>query len=493
MSNQIQNPNVKNLILFIFLLAVLLSLQAVSFVFSGNDIEAECDWGNIEQSEKNLSKDEYRELLEKCKVYYEQKTDEIEGDIDKTEEEKKSLANKIANLKSKVKSLDYQIYQGNIMVKDLGSQIGDTELSIIQTSVKVDGIEENLTHLLQLRYEQDRVSTIEILLAEASLSDFFDNLMALEALNLKTQELLKNIKDLKNNLENQKASMDIEKNDLENMVIIQTIQKNDSDKQKKEQEYFLQLTELEYQKYLNEKKEAEQNAIRIGNMLFELIEVPEGGIQFEDAVEIAKEISKYTGVRPAFSLAVLWQETKIGKVKGGCYLKNTETGDGVYIKTGNRAPKTMKPSRDVFPFLNIISSLNSAGKLGTDAYNTPVSCCMIQSDGSYFGWGGAMGPAQFIPSTWMLFKDVIEQKTGETPANPWNVRDAFLANSLYLKDLGASSQTFDKEIYSALRYFGCTTAWCRKYYGEPVMRVATCLQDYIDKGSMSASCESLVF
>ena len=44
--------------------------------------------------------------------------------------------------------------------------------------------------------------------------------------------------------------------------------------------------------------------------------------------------------------------------------------------------------------------------LGRDPYNTPVSCWIpimlveFQSD-----WGGAMGPAQFIASTWNLFAD----------------------------------------------------------------------------------------
>ena len=127
-------------------------------------------------------------------------------------------------------------------------------------------------------------------------------------------------------------------------MIIQTLQKNESSANQKEQEYLLKLTESEYQRYLKEKKEAEETVVKIGNQLFELLEVPEGGIKFEDAVRIAKEVSKQTGVRAALSLAVLWQETRIGQLKGGCYLRDTKTGDGVYIKTNNVAPRTMKPS-----------------------------------------------------------------------------------------------------------------------------------------------------
>jgi len=49
--------------------------------------------------------------------------------------------------------------------------------------------------------------------------------------------------------------------------------------------------------------------------------------------------------------------------------------------------------------------------LGLDPYSTQVSCPMS------FGWGGAMGPAQFIPSTWILYKSKLSSILGKTP-NP---------------------------------------------------------------------------
>lgn len=462
-------------------------------IFAENDLSAECEWNHIEKSEQGLSKEEYRELLEKCKTYYEQKSAALEGDINKTEAEKKTLANAIYIFRNKIQSLDYQISQSNIMIKDLGLQIGNTKTSINKTDSKIGDIKGKLAILLQLRYEEDRKSIIEIFLGEETMSDFFDNLMALESLNANTQTFLKNIRNLKLDLETQRSSMDAEQDDLKNFVIIQEIQKQESAQQKREQESLLSFTEQEYQKYLEEKAETEEMASKIGNLLFEMIEVPEGGMKFEDAVELAREVSKKTGIRAAFSLGIMWQETKIGKVQGGCYLKNTNNGDGIYIKTGNKAPRTMKASRDVQPFLSIIKSLNAAGKLKTDAFNTPVSCCMILKSGEYFGYGGAMGPAQFIPSTWMIYKEKIEKATGNIPANPWNVRDAFLANAFFLKDKGAGKQTYESEIYAALKYFGCTSAWCRRNYGTPVMRAADCIQEYMDKGAMSVRCRDLIF
>jgi len=130
-------------------------------------------WGNIEKGEKELSKEDYRVLLEKCKVYYEEKSADLEQDITKTAEEKKTLANKISSFRSKIQNLNYQISQSNIMIKDLGVQIEDTQGSITQTSLKIEEIRERLALNVRLRYEEDQKSTIEILLAEETLSGFF--------------------------------------------------------------------------------------------------------------------------------------------------------------------------------------------------------------------------------------------------------------------------------------------------------------------------------
>ena len=474
-----------------FIIAILASFFILGLNVSAQD-DGDCAWDKIEQGEKSLPKEQFQALLEKCKVYYEQKSTQLEGDIKKTAGDKKTLSNEITTLRSKIKNLDYKISQSSIMVKDLSVQIKSTENSIGQTQGQILTIQERLGLTFQLRYEEDHKSIVEVLLGERSLSAFFDNLVALENLNMSIQDLLAEIKGLKTNLETQKSAMDGEKKELESTIAMQNLQKTDSAKQKAKQEDFLKMTEKEYQRYLAEQKDAKGKVSKIGSLLFQLLEVPEGGIKFEDAVAMAKTVASQTGIRAAFSLGILWQETRLGQVQGGCYLKDTTTGDGVYIKSGNKAPQTMKPSRDVPKFLELVASLNQASKLKTDAYSTPVSCCMIKG-GEYFGWGGAMGPAQFIPSTWALYAEKIEKITNNVPANPWNVRDAFLANALYLKDLGAGSQTYDKEIYAAMKYFGCTTSWCQTNYGRPVMTASSCMQDYIDDGSMSQTCSDLIF
>jgi len=394
----------------------------------------------------------------------------IDEDIQKTETEKKTLQNQIYILKSRIRKLDLQIYQSKIMIEDLSEQMKDTENSILETTAKINESRKHLACNLQLIYEADQKSLIEILLSEKELSDFFDDLMKLEALNAKSQELLKNIEDLKTQLEDQKEALESEKQDLENLVLLQTLQRKESAQAKEEKDYLLRLTEEEYQKKLQTKEEKEKRAAEIRARIFELIGVPKAPT-FGEAYEIAKYVSSITGVRPALILAVLEQESDIGKNVGQCYLKNPSTGEGVVAFNGKKVSRVMKPSRDVPYFLQITK------ELGRDPYNTLVSCPM------QYGWGGAMGPAQFIPSTWMLYKDKVSAITGKS-ADPWDIKDSFLAAALYLADYGATKQTYNSEWAAAMIYFSGTTKRTRYngygFYGDSVMRKAERIQGEIE-------------
>ena len=91
--------------------------------------------------------------------------------------------------------------------------------------------------------------------------------------------------------------------------------------------------------------------------------------------------------------------------------------------------------------------------LNLDPDTMLVSC--PNADGAY---GGAMGPAQFVPSTWNLYASAVAGVTGDNPPSPWNDADAFVATALYLKD----GMTGCQAVYSAvLSQERCTAA---KYY-----------------------------
>ncbi len=447
--------------LIILLISSALFLPSFSFA---EDLESICNLNTIESQCNVLEATECRKLLEKCEAYYSEQSAKIGEDINKTEAEKNTLTNKIYSLNKKIKNLNYQISQSNLIIKDLGFQIEDTTESIGNTVLTIENSEKKLAKILRSIYEEDQKPVVEILLADESISGFFNNLVALESLNTKNRELLQNIKSLRINLEDQKVYLGEEKEDLEYMVKIQTTQKQQNSQTKQEQEYYLEMTEKEYQKYLEEKEAVDQKASEIRARIFELIGVSKAPT-FGEAYEIARYVEKMTGVRPAFLLAVLTQESNMGKNVGQCYLSNSKTGAGIIIKSGANISRVMKPTRDVDPFLIITK------ELGRDPYATPVSCPMS------YGWGGAMGPAQFIPKTWMGYRDRLKEITGR-PADPWNINDAFLAAGVYLADYGAKSQTYNGEFNAALSYFAgpgwASSSYKKVYerdYGNPIMSI----------------------
>ena len=270
---------------------------------------------------------------------------------------------------------------------------------------------------------------------------------------------------------------------MEQTVQIQTFQREESARTKGEQEYYLNLTEQEYQKQLEEKEEAEGKAAEIRAKIYELIGVRKE-VTYEEALEIAKYAASLIGIRPALLLGVLSQESAIGRNVGQCYIKNTSTGAGVVAYNGKTISRVMNPTRDIPHFLNIIKELNNNKGLSLDPFETLISCPMS------FGWGGAMGPAQFIPSTWILYENKIKEKIGGAP-DPWDIRDASIAASIYLKD---GMNRYGTEGSAVQAYF-CgrpkNDYWC-SWYEKNVLYLARCHQDFIDSGSMSLECQRSV-
>ncbi len=398
-----------------------------------------------------------RQTLEEELAKLEQEIVQYEGDIAETRAEKKTLQNKIYILRSEITKVNLQIEYNNIMIKDLGVQLEDTKTSITKTSSKIEESREKLVHILKAIYEEDQKTTIEILLFGDNLSDFFSNLVALEALLSRNQELLDNIKQLKGSLENQQQYLDTEKTDLESLLKIQILQQQESQTVKQEQEWLLEKTkgeESEYQKLLAERQE---KAAEIRSRIFDLIGVKEAPT-FGEALELAREIEKMTGVRPALLLAVMTQESNIGKNVGQCYLPEDPDENASRRVMAYGPPRSKRD--DVALFIEICQ------ELGRDPYNTPISCPMS------YGWGGAMGPAQFIPSTWIIYKERVKEVSGKITADPWNIKDAFLASALYLGDYGAKKQTPNGEWRAAMIYFSGSTNTKYRFYGDSVLRLA---------------------
>jgi len=474
------NYKMKNFIILFFLFGIVLA-NSPAIVFA-EDLATQC--AQISESSNgcsSMTEAQCKELLEKCSAFYDQQSAQINEDLTKTAAQKATLQGQVSSLKKKIQNLEYQISQSNVMVKSLNIQIKDTQESINQATEDIDSSEVQLASILRTIHEEDQKPAFVVLL-EGSLSDFFSNIAYLENLDSKVSELLDSTKNLQNYLTGQKEKMDGEVGQLQKTIVLQSSQKAENEANKKTQEQYLNMTEAQYQQQLADKKDIEAKKAKIQSMLFSLAgtddtEAP----SFGEAIEIAKNVGNLVGIRPAFLLAIISQESAIGRNVGRCYLTDPVTGNGKN-SSGAVATRVMKPTRDVNPFLSITKSL------GKEYSSTPVSCWIpAYVSGQAYGWGGAMGPAQFIASTWMIYNDKIQKLLNKTP-NPWAIKDAFTASGLYLADLGATAKTSAAENKAAAKYYGMAGS-----YNASVMNRASCIQTFIDEGTMSTYCENLIF
>jgi len=379
--------------------------------------------------------------------------------------EKQSLGRDIKLLNATIERANLNVKAKMLQISRLGDGIADKERAVSDLEKRIERERQSLAQLIKKTNELDQTNFIELMLTNENISEALIDLDSFDAVRdgLKNStDALKSVKSdteaAKKELEERQRKEADAKAELERNRRI--VQQNEKDKQQ-----LLSITknkEKEYQTVLSDRK---KKAAQIRAALFALRD--SGEIPFGKALEYANLVNQVSGVRPAFLLAVFMQESSFGKNQGSCYVKASD-GSGVSVKSGKAFAKVMHATRDLPPFLEITKSL------GRDPYNTLVSCPQE------VGYGGAMGAAQFIPSTWVMYEKKVMKGTGASVADPWSARDAFMAAGLYLSDIGAGSGSYSGERDAACRYFSgkkCSASSWAATYGTQVMQKATNIQE----------------
>ncbi len=401
----------------------------------------------------------------------------LTGTIAQTKQQGVSLKNDITVLSKKIEQSKLKIQAHNKAISRINGTISEKNRSINVLDAKMDREKDSLAQIMRKTRYLEQYSVLDFGLQADSLSTFFSDADSFSTLNRALNQSFDDIKVTKTDLETVKSELEVAKDEETEKKLAQESEKKKVESNQKEKNTLLTITknqETEYKKVLAAR---EKEAATIRARLFELRDT--GSISFGQAYDFALAASKTTGVRPALILAILMQESALGINVGACYLKDYNTGDGVSIKTGAIKPRTMHPTRDVPVFTSFMS------KIGRDPQKTPISCWIAAySGGKPSGWGGAMGPSQFIPSTWQLFEDRIEKITGSSFADPWKPYHAITATSLYLEDLGAIAGNEASERNAACKYYSgrsCASSSAGAGYGNSVMKKLYAMQADIDK------------
>ncbi|KKR21060.1 MAG: hypothetical protein UT50_C0014G0009 [Candidatus Moranbacteria bacterium GW2011_GWA2_39_41] len=303
-------------------------------------------------------------------------------------------------------------------------QVGTTKNKIVETVTEINRKESELQNLndqielykkilaayLQELYFDNQDPLIQLAMANENLNDIFGNTD--QTLNIK-EKILGLMQDI----------------DSSQQVISQT--KEELADKKAEHEKLLQQQKVAQGEIVGDIQESQATIAELQKKIAELRSALSSFLgksystkDIDDAVAFA---SKATGVRKAFLQAELIVETGYGTFTGGCTYKN------IRMKTA-----------DVNQFLKTADELSKA--YGGDYKKKKLSCSP-----KWGGYGGAMGVAQFMPTTWIGYKAKISAKTGSNPADPWDLADGITGMAIKLAAGGATSKS--GEFLASKRYY----------------------------------------
>lgn len=377
--------------------------------------------------------------------------------LNSKQQQSASLQRDIDILNAKIKEAQLAIKARDLTIQSLSDDISNKQRTIGELSDKLDREKESLGQILRKTNELDLLSLPDFVLSSQSLSDFFVDFDTFNSVKQELQQSFAVVGATRDETESQKTVLEDKRSEQLELRRIQELQRQTIQKQQAEKNNLLKITKGQEKIYQQILAQKEKDAATIRTALFSLTGA--GAIPFEKAYQYAVEVGSQTGLRPAFILGIIAEESNLGENVG----------------TGNWKTD-MHPTRDQPVFQTICQ------ELGLNPDMMPVS------KKAWYGWGGAMGPAQFIPSTWVLYKDRISKLSQSTPPNPWNPRDAFYAAGILLQDNGGAKGTRADERLAALRYLaGWKNASKPAYafYGDEVMDLADKYQQQIDilKGS----------
>jgi membrane-bound lytic murein transglycosylase B len=384
--------------------------------------------------------------------------------IDDTKAKANTIQGDVTILDAQIRKAQAEINQRTSAINTLASTINQKSKTIATLESQLEDGRASLAKLLREKSLSDNTSLVVLALSGGTLTDFFQNADRINAIDASLQEKFDELRGVKTMTEAQKEALAAQQSQQLDAKKDVEAKKSVIDQSKSEKTNLLAATKNDEAAYNKVLADRQAKAAAIKAALFPLRDA--AAIQFGDALKFAQAAQRVTGTDAALALAILTQESNLGTNVGQCYMTDDATGNGKGKNTGTPFKGVMNPTRDVPPFLAL------SRQLGFDPHSQVVSCPIA----SVGGWGGAMGPAQFIPSTWAMYAARVAAGSGKAVANPWSAQDAIMAMSFLLADNGASAGGYTANFNAAARYYagwnGPASAAGRSYATQVMAKVA---------------------
>jgi len=423
-------------------ISVVAALMLLSFGFAPINTQAQSDERRAELES------ELRDLQSEI--------DEQEQRLGVKRQERQTLERDVEILEAEIAKSQLQIRQNDIRINELSGGINQRQEYVSDLNEEIERKRDSLAELIRRRASVSDLSLVELVLSNENLSEFFSDINAVQSINGSLQTRFAEIRQARQEAEEEREVLANQRDRVTDTRQAIAAQKADVEQKEQEKEELATIARNEERSYEDVLQEKQARAAQIRAELFSLRDVQ--AIPFGDALDFARDVSRSTGVRPAFLLAIIQQESNLGQNVGTCNRPNDPPA--------KQWDQIMKPTRDIEPYKRITSAL------GLNPESRPLSCPFGN------GWGGAMGPAQFIPSTWEAYQNRIANAVGVSVPNPWNPPHAFMASGIFLADLGAGTGGYTAERRAALQYYagGNWQSPGVQFYGDQVLQRAENIQ-----------------
>jgi peptidoglycan hydrolase CwlO-like protein len=366
---------------------------------------------HAEDPDKELSQEE-KEKLEEKEEKYEEEKEEYEEKLEKEEKKKADLQGNLSAVNSSLGATQRTI---DDVIEDIEEKEKDIERHDAQIKELQDRIilyKGSLSETMRRYYFAQNNRSIVAIIENDGTDRFLDKTDSLEQLRSQVVEAVHKVDNAKNSQEQKKNELSDLKEEKEKLL---------AEHRSVESTLLAQSAAVRTEIIKVDTSMAELNA-KLSAVEGKLSALLGKSFNTDDIADAAKFASKKTGVSKSFILGMLVVETNLGRYTGGCIYKESKMGDA---------------NEKIFK--RICKDLDYNYK------KKKVSCPLS------YGIGGAMGVAQFMPTTWSGYESKIAKYTGHSPPDPWSLTDGVMAMAIKLANDGATKDS--GEFDAARRYY----------------------------------------
>lgn len=339
-------------------------------------------------------------------VFTAENVDDVQKSLEKTQTELDKEQKDLQKSQSNLSVTQSQINTTANLIVKTEKEISQKEADLKRLEDKIKLNKKILSVYTQEMYYNDQEVGWALNLDSKNFNDYFENFDQILSVKEKFVTVVEEIKGDKKDVENVKEELAEKKVEHQELLVV---------KQTEKKEIVGDIIESEVTIENLQKKMAKLRST-LSSFLGKSFDA-------KDIAEAVKFASSKTGVRKEFLFAMLDKETDLGRFTGGCTFDKSKMGDK-----------------------NAVIFKRIAKDLGYNYKKLKVSCALS------YGIGGAMGVAQFMPTTWVGYESAISSYTGHKPPDPWNLTDGVMGMAEKLKRGGANSK---KGEHNAAKIYYC--------------------------------------